>query len=161
MNGVINLQELPLCENLVSIVVSAHLTEQSKFQLSVSMCTHTHIIYSTTEKRGQLYSPPPQPLFTASATHISSIILFYGTHKMIIMITIITTHIKCLNCTWEYEWGLFFTRYSVFLSGELKQARLSLQWNSAPIWYWFTATFWNVLFRIIFYLGNFGSVKAP
>lgn len=133
-----------------------HRTKQISDECRCALSTCTHVIYSTREKRGQLYSPPPQPLFTASAIHISSIIHFYGTRRMIIMITIITTHIKYLYCTWEYEWALFFTRYSMFLSGELKQALVSLKWKSACIWYWFTAKFWNVLFRIIFYLGNFG-----
>lgn len=127
------------------------------------MCTC--VIYSAAETSGQLYSPPPQPLFTTPANHISSIIHFYGTHRITIMITKITTHINFFffYCRWEdewvNEWVNAFSLFSVFFSRGLKHASISLQlWLQLILIHGFV---WYVLFRIIFHLGNFWSGNPP
>lgn len=90
----IKIEWLPVCTH-------HQLTPQNKAGFSqclLSMCTD--VIYSDTENSRQLYSRPPQPLFTSPANHHP----LYSTHRITIMITKITTHMKYLYCCWEYEW---------------------------------------------------------
>lgn len=100
---------------------SVSIEQHSRMGVDVHQ-VHAHIIYSATEKKGQLYSSPPQPLFTASAVHISSLIHFYVTRRMIIMITIITTHIKSLTMSYSPLHILL----SAFLTGDQNKAPDSL-----------------------------------
>lgn len=121
-----------------------------------------YVIYSDAETSGQLYSPPPQPLFTAPANHISSIIHFYGTHRITITITKITAYIKRLYCCYEYEWMSewvnAFLLYSVFFSRGLKQACIYLQmWLQLILIHGYVC---YVLFRIIFQPWEFLEWKS-
>lgn len=86
----INLRQLPVC------VTGPTSWNKADFRGAWMGGEHVHTCYLFCHRKGgdSFTAPPPPPLFTASALHISSIIRFYGTHRMIIMITIITTHIK-------------------------------------------------------------------
>lgn len=112
-------------------------------QCVLSMCTY--VIYSAAETSGQLYSPPPpQPLFTTPANHISSIIHFYSTHRITIMITKITTHINIFFTAagrmneWMSEWMHFLS--SLCSSAEAWSMH-PFPFNCDCSWYWFMASF--------------------